>query len=353
SVGDRGERLAQGRQRRRRALGAGTGGDVGEQRGDGGDGALGVAREGPVDRGAADGARRPATERADGTPLARAVQAQQRAVRARAQLAADDAVRAHQHAPVGGHGGHRVGEQALALGDDLPDGVRDDGLGEPHAGRQVPRDDPVPVDEVGELGGGRHAGERERRAGRLDDAERGPGVEHPGLPGLDHASHSRMPRTPGAAQHQGMKNSALHPNLAVSDARPAIAFYEAAFGAEALDVITAGDAVIHSDLVLRSAAGESTFTVAAAFPPDSVAPEADGPTHVSLTVPVADTDAAYGRAMEAGARSLVEPGDWFEGFRQAAVRCPFGHRWYLVTVADSVTAEDVQRASDAWMTEKG
>lgn len=150
-----------------------------------------------------------------------------------------------------------------------------------------------------------------------------------------------------------MKNSALHPNLAVSDARAAIAFYEAAFGAETLDVITAGDAVIHSDLVLRSAAGESTFTVAAAFPPDSVAPEADGPTHVSLTVPVADTDAAYARAMEAGARSLVEPGDWFEGFRQAAVRCPFGHRWYLVTVADSVTAEDVQRASDAWMTEKG
>src|SRR5690606_41447546 len=68
------------------------------------------------------------------------------------------------------------------------------------------------------------------------------------------------------------------PNLAVSDARAAIAFYEAAFGAETLDVFTAGDAVIHSDLVLRSAAGESTFTVAAAFPPDSVAPEADGPT---------------------------------------------------------------------------
>ncbi|MBE1876334.1 VOC family protein [Myceligenerans pegani] len=145
-----------------------------------------------------------------------------------------------------------------------------------------------------------------------------------------------------------MRNSTLHPNIAVSDARAAIAFYEAALGAETLDVITAGDAVIHSDLILRSAAGESTFTVAAAFPPDSVAPEPGGPTHASFTIPVPDTDAAYARAIGAGATSLVEPADWFEGFRQAAVRCPFGHRWYFVTVDDAVTTADVQRASDAW-----
>ncbi|WP_369374790.1 VOC family protein [Promicromonospora sp. Populi] len=147
-----------------------------------------------------------------------------------------------------------------------------------------------------------------------------------------------------------MKNSALHPNIAVSDARAAIDFYEAALGAETLYVITAGDVVIHADLVLRSAAGESTFTVAPAFPPDSVAPEADAPTHASFTVPVEDTDAAYARAIAAGATSAAEPGDWFEGFRQAAVRCPFGHRWYFVTVSDTVTQDDVQRASDAWAT---
>jgi uncharacterized glyoxalase superfamily protein PhnB len=146
-----------------------------------------------------------------------------------------------------------------------------------------------------------------------------------------------------------MKNSALHPNIAVSDARAAIAFYEAALGAETLDVITAGDALIHSDLILRSAAGESTFTVAGAFPPDSAAPEPGAPTHASFTIPVEDTDTAYARAIEAGASSLAEPADWFEGFRQAAVRCPFGHRWYFVTVAEPVTPEDVQRASDAWM----
>lgn len=149
-----------------------------------------------------------------------------------------------------------------------------------------------------------------------------------------------------------MRNSALHPNICVSDARAAIAFYEAALGAETVGVVTAGDAVIHSDLVLRSDAGESTFTVAGEFPPHSVAPDPAGPTHASFTIPVPDTDAAYARAIGAGASGLTEPEDWFEGFRQAAVRCPFGHRWYFVTVDDSVTGADVQRASDAWVGEQ-
>jgi uncharacterized glyoxalase superfamily protein PhnB len=149
-----------------------------------------------------------------------------------------------------------------------------------------------------------------------------------------------------------MEMSALHPNVTVSGARDAIAFYEAAFGAEVIDTITAGDVVVHSDLRLASPAGTSTFTVAEAFPPDSVAPEPGAPTHASFTLPVPDTDAAYARAVAAGASSLAEPADWFEGFRQAAVRDPFGHRWYFATVADSVTAQDVQRASDAWVSER-
>ena len=128
--------------------------------------------------------------------------------------------------------------------------------------------------------------------------------------------------------------------------------YARLVGAEVIDTITAGDVVIHSDLRLRSAAGASTFTVAEAFPPDSVAPEPGAPTHASFSVPVEDTDAAWSRAVEAGATSLADPADWFEGFRQAAVRDPFGHRWYFVTVADTVTPEDVQRASDAWAAER-
>lgn len=144
-----------------------------------------------------------------------------------------------------------------------------------------------------------------------------------------------------------MDLSPLHPNVTVADARAAIDFYVAAFGAEVVDTITAGGSVIHSDLRLRSGHGASTFTVAPAFPDSgSVAPDPGGSTSASFTLFVDDVDAAHARALAAGAASTQDPQDWFPGFRQAAVRCPFGHRWFLATIAEHVTAADIQRASD-------
>jgi PhnB protein len=144
-----------------------------------------------------------------------------------------------------------------------------------------------------------------------------------------------------------MESSALHPNLTVDDARAAIDFYVAAFGAELVDTVTAGDTVIHSDLRI----GGSTFTVAPAFPGSSVAPDAAAPSSASFTVNLAgaaEVDATFARAVAAGASPVAEPSDWFEGFRQSELRCPFGHRWFLVHVAPDVTVDDIQRASDAW-----
>lgn len=150
-----------------------------------------------------------------------------------------------------------------------------------------------------------------------------------------------------------MDLSPLHPNLTVADPRAAIDFYVAGLGAEVIDTITAGDAIIHSDLRISTAGGSSTFTVAAAFPAEgAVAPEPDGATTGSFTLYVDDADAAHARAVAGGATSTQEPGDWFPGFRQAAVRCPAGHRWFFAQVADDVTAADIQRASDAWMAQQ-
>jgi PhnB protein len=145
-----------------------------------------------------------------------------------------------------------------------------------------------------------------------------------------------------------MQTSTLHPNLTVTDARAAIDFYVAAFGAEVVDEITAGETIVHSDLSL----GGSTFTVATAFTGSSVAPDPAALLPVSFTVnlPAADdVDATFARAVAAGATAVAEPADWFDGFRQSELRCPFGHRWFFVHVAPEITAEDVQRASDAWV----
>jgi len=139
--------------------------------------------------------------------------------------------------------------------------------------------------------------------------------------------------------------STLHPNLAVVGAEDAIDFYVRAFGAEVVSVITAQGTVVHSDLRL----GTSTFTVAEAMPDlGSAAPAVDGPAHVSFTLDVPDADAAFARAVEAGAVVVSEPADEFHGGRIAQLRDPFGHRWFLNQFLREVSPEEMQQAVDAW-----
>ncbi|AEE46433.1 VOC family protein [Cellulomonas fimi] len=140
-------------------------------------------------------------------------------------------------------------------------------------------------------------------------------------------------------------NSTLHPNLSVSGAREAIDFYVRALGAEVVSVIESGGIVVHSDLRL----GGSTFTVAEPFPEmGSTAPDPEQPVPASFTLEVADCDAAFARAVEAGARAVSEPTDEFHGGRIAQLRDPFGHRWFLNQHLEDVAPEELQRRVDAW-----
>ncbi|HEY1015966.1 MAG TPA: VOC family protein [Herpetosiphonaceae bacterium] len=51
----------------------------------------------------------------------------------------------------------------------------------------------------------------------------------------------------------------------------------------------------------------------------------------ALHVYVPDTDAAYRRALDAGAASLYEPADMEYGERSAGVEDPSGNYWYIAT----------------------
>jgi uncharacterized glyoxalase superfamily protein PhnB len=52
---------------------------------------------------------------------------------------------------------------------------------------------------------------------------------------------------------------------------------------------------------------------------------------------VADCDAAYRRALAAGAKSLHEPTDQPYGDRNSAVTDAFGNTWYIATHVKDVT----------------
>lgn len=58
-------------------------------------------------------------------------------------------------------------------------------------------------------------------------------------------------------------------------------------------------------------------------------------------------DETYRRCLEAGAVSIHEPRDMFYGERSAAVIDPAGNHWYLATLAEELTPEEIdQRQAD-------
>jgi PhnB protein len=64
---------------------------------------------------------------------------------------------------------------------------------------------------------------------------------------------------------------------------------------------------------------------------------------VSLYIYVRDTNATYNRALQNGAKSLMEPADQFYGDRNAGVTDPLGNTWWIGTHIEDVSEEEMQR----------
>ena len=71
------------------------------------------------------------------------------------------------------------------------------------------------------------------------------------------------------------------------------------------------------------------------------------PMPSSLYVYVPDTDAAYRRAIAAGATSLMEPADQFYGDRNAGVKDPAGNFWWIGTHIEDVPPEELEKRAAA------
>ncbi len=56
-----------------------------------------------------------------------------------------------------------------------------------------------------------------------------------------------------------------------------------------------------------------------------------------------DTDAAYPRAVEAGATVIEEPSDMHYGDRRATVRDPFGNVWQIATRKEDLSLEEIRK----------
>jgi PhnB protein len=138
---------------------------------------------------------------------------------------------------------------------------------------------------------------------------------------------------------------AVTPFLVVRGGNAAIDFYVRAFGAKERSRMPGpGGKVMHAELKF----GDRMLMLADEFPEmGSKSPQTLGGSGSSLLLYVKDTDAAYRRALEAGAQSIQAPEDQFWGDRYARIADPFGHLWQLATHVEDVTPKEMKRRMEA------
>lgn len=137
----------------------------------------------------------------------------------------------------------------------------------------------------------------------------------------------------------------VFPYLRVRDAASAIAFYEQAFGAvESFRLCEPSGRIGHAELKF----GAFTVMVSDEYPEYGIqGPQAFGGTGSSIHLHVDDVDAMTDRAVQAGAKLVMEPRDQFYGERSSKVLDPFGHEWLLGSQIEEVTPEEMQRRFSA------
>ena len=134
---------------------------------------------------------------------------------------------------------------------------------------------------------------------------------------------------------QAWQDATIFDAVAMSTGGPE--FYKKAFGAEVKDFAKdpSGEKVWHASLRI----GTSMIYV------NDVFPEMGGrESQSSIWLYVADCDAAFEQATEAGAKALMPPGDMFWGDRMAHVADPFNQTWALATHVKDLTPEQLKAA---------
>jgi PhnB protein len=123
------------------------------------------------------------------------------------------------------------------------------------------------------------------------------------------------------------------PFLNVKGLGKLIDFLKQAFGAEEIMRMPGPDgAVVHAEVNI----GNSRMMLGEIM-------QQNTPSSSYFYLYVGDADAAYKRALGAGAKSVSEPTDQFWGDRMGTVTDPFGNTWSLATHKEDPTPEEMAK----------
>ena len=125
----------------------------------------------------------------------------------------------------------------------------------------------------------------------------------------------------------------VSPYLIVKDVGETMEFVKKVFNAEEKEkmilpdgTINHGEVKIGNSVIMMGRANEQ-------FPPLSS----------MLYIYVEDTDAAYKKAIELGAQSVMEPANQFYGDRNAGVKDSNGIQWWIASHVEDVSAEEMEK----------
>jgi PhnB protein len=129
--------------------------------------------------------------------------------------------------------------------------------------------------------------------------------------------------------------------LCLQDAPRALAWYVDVLGAEEIMRIPSpGGGVMHGEIRI----GDSVVMLGEQAPDyGAFGPGHFGGTPVSLVLYVEDVDAAFARAVAAGATAERPVANQPFGDRMGTILDPFGHRWHLSTHVEDVSTEEILR----------
>jgi uncharacterized glyoxalase superfamily protein PhnB len=139
------------------------------------------------------------------------------------------------------------------------------------------------------------------------------------------------------------------PHLIVRNAAQAIDFYRRAFGAvEVGRAAGPGGKLMHASIRI----GDSPIYLADEMPESgSKSPLMLGGSGTTIHLYVPDADAAFNRAVDAGAQVTMPLADQFWGDRYGKLKDPYGHEWSIATHKEDLTPAEMQRRQEEAMTQ--
>jgi len=139
------------------------------------------------------------------------------------------------------------------------------------------------------------------------------------------------------------------PSLIVAGAAKAIDFYKKAFGAEELMRFAGPDgSIMHAELRI----GDSIIMLGDEMPDQGVkGPKSIGGSPVSFFMYGENVDAAWKKAVDAGAKPIMPLADQFWGDRTGCLEDPFGHQWWLAQHIQDLTQEELQRNAESFFSQ--